>query len=111
QMLMNISNFCRNIWHWVFMFMIGIVIAIIFIRFKSTPEGRAKMDSWKMNMPIIGKAVRLNLFGQFARTLSTLLVNGVPVLTALKISEDIMPNVVVKKAIARTLEEVKDGKS
>ncbi len=55
--------------------------------------------------------MKLNLFGQFARTLSTLLVNGVPVLTALKITEEIMPNRVVKEAIARTREEVTDGKT
>ena len=35
----------------------------------------------------------------------------VPVLTALKITEQIMPNVVLKEAIARTREEVTDGKT
>ena len=53
-----------------------------------------------MKMPIFGKV--LNLFGQFARTLSTLLENGVPVLTALKITEQIIPNSIVKEAIAKT---------
>jgi len=60
---------------------------------------------------VIGKVVKLNLFGQFARTLSTLLINGVPVLTALKITEQIVPNRIVKQAIARTREEVTDGKT
>jgi type II secretory pathway component PulF len=55
--------------------------------------------------------VQLNLFGQFARTLSTLLINGVPVLTALKITEEIVPNIVVKDAISRTREQVTDGKT
>ena len=55
--------------------------------------------------------VRLNLFGQFARTLSTLLENGVPVLTALKITEQVMPNRVIKEAIAKTREAVTDGKT
>lgn len=64
-----------------------------------------------MNAPIVGKVVRLNLFGQFARTLSTLLINGVPVLTALKITEAIVPNTMVKEAIARTREQVTDGKT
>jgi type II secretory pathway component PulF len=64
-----------------------------------------------MNAPVIGKVFRLNMFGQFARTLSTLLINGVPVLTALKITEEIMPNVVIKDAIARTREGVTDGKT
>jgi len=64
-----------------------------------------------MNAPVLGKVVRLNLFGQFARTLSTLLINGVPVLTALKITEEIMPNVVIKEAIAKTRDAVTDGKT
>src|SRR3954451_16026224 len=88
-----------------------LTIVIIFKRFQATENGQRKMDSWKRNAPVIGKAVRLNLFGQFARTLSTLLVNGVPVLTALKIAEDIMPNRMVKQAIAKTREEVTDGKT
>jgi type II secretory pathway component PulF len=64
-----------------------------------------------MNAPVVGKVVQLNLFGQFARTLSTLLVNGVPVLMALKITEEIVPNTIVKEAIARTREQVTDGKT
>ena len=64
-----------------------------------------------MKAPLFGKVIRLNLFGQFARTLSTLLENGVPVLTALKITEQIIPNVMVKEAIAKTREEVTDGKT
>src|SRR3989442_13452499 len=86
-------------------------MAVLFVRFKSTVQGKRKIDQWKMNGPVLGKAVKLNLFGQFARTLSTLLINGVPVLTALKITEEIMPNRVVKEAIARTREEVTDGKT
>ena len=55
--------------------------------------------------------MKLNLYGQFARTLSTLLENGVPVLTALKITEQVMPNTIVKEAIAKTREAVTDGKT
>jgi type II secretory pathway component PulF len=64
-----------------------------------------------MRSPVLGRIVRLNIFGQFARTLGTLLQNGVPVLTALKITEQVMPNRIVKEAIARTREEVTDGKT
>ena len=64
-----------------------------------------------MNAPIVGKVVKLNLFGQFARTLGTLLQNGVPVLTALKITEQVLPNRLIKEAIAKTREAVTDGKT
>jgi type II secretory pathway component PulF len=82
-----------------------------FRKFQSTEEGKRKLDEWKMKMPVFGKVVRLNLFGQFARTLSTLLENGVPVLTALKITEQVLPNRVIKEATAKTREAVTDGKT
>src|SRR5688572_4931062 len=84
---------------------------IIFMRYKVTPDGCRRVDRWKMNFPIIGKVVKLNLFGQFARTLSTLLENGVPVLTALKITEQVMSNSLLREAIAKTREAVTDGKT
>jgi type II secretory pathway component PulF len=109
QMLINISHLFAGYW-WL---MLGTVIAgfILFKRFQASKEGRRKIDQWKMQLPVFGKVIRLNLFGQFARTLSTLLENGVPVLTALKITEQILPNCIVKEAIAQTREEVTDGKT
>jgi type IV pilus assembly protein PilC len=109
QMLIGISHLFSSYW-WLMLAMIA-VIAILFKRFQASSEGRRKLDQWKMSAPVFGKVVKLNLFGQFARTLSTLLENGVPVLTALKITEQILPNVIVKEAIAKTREEVTDGKT
>jgi type II secretory pathway component PulF len=109
QMLISMSHMFSNYW-WL---MLGTVIAIliVFKRFQATDQGRRKIDHWRMNAPVFGKVVKLNIFGQFARTLSTLLENGVPVLTALKITEQIIPNSIVKEAIAKTREEVTDGKT
>jgi type II secretory pathway component PulF len=109
QMLVSVSHIFANYW-WL---MLAVVIAavIVFKRFQATEQGRRKIDHWRMNAPVFGKVIKLNIFGQFARTLSTLLENGVPVLTALKITEQIIPNSIVKEAIAKTREEVTDGKT
>ncbi|HYG36905.1 MAG TPA: type II secretion system F family protein [Clostridia bacterium] len=109
QILIGISNFFAGYW-WLMLLIVTVGI-ILFKRFQSTTEGRRKLDQWKMNMPLFGKVIKLNLFSQFARTLSTLLENGVPVLTALKITEQILPNTILKEAIAKTREEVTDGKT
>jgi type II secretory pathway component PulF len=109
QMLVSISHLFAGYW-WL---MLGVVIAavILFKRFQATEQGLRMIDVWRLKAPVVGKVVKLNLFGQFARTLSTLLENGVPVLTALKITEEVIPNVIVKEAIAKTREEVTDGKT
>ncbi|MEW6160530.1 MAG: type II secretion system F family protein [Verrucomicrobiota bacterium] len=109
QVLVNISHLFSNYW-WL-MGLVVIAGIILFKRFQSSDAGRRTIDGWKMNAPVIGKVVKLNLYGQFARTLATLLENGVPVLTALKITEQIVPNRILKEAIARTREEVTDGKT
>lgn len=110
-MLVSIGKLMTSPTFWVLVLLTVTAIAILFLRFKSSPAGRRTLDAWKLNAPVLGKVTRLNLFGQFARTLATLLQNGVPVLTALKITEQVIPNVVLKEAIAATREAVTDGKT
>jgi type II secretory pathway component PulF len=109
RILVGISHVFAGYW-WLMVLSV-IVGIILFKRFQSTEEGKRKLDAWRMRLPIFGKVVRLNLFGQFARTLSTLLENGVPVLTALKITEQVIANRVIKEAIANARQQVTDGKS
>lgn len=111
RILMGVGDFFGRGMTWLFIGLLGVVVAILFIRFKSSEAGARKIDGWKMRAPVVGRVVRLNLFGQFARTLATLLQNGVPVLTALKITEEVIPNRVLKEAVARTREDVTDGKT
>jgi type II secretory pathway component PulF len=90
---------------------LGLLAVIFFKRFQASADGARKLDEWRMKAPVFGKVVKLNLFGQFARTLGTLLQNGVPVLTALKITEQVMSNHLIKEAIAQTRDAVTDGKT
>jgi general secretion pathway protein F len=109
RMLIAISNLLIGYW-WLLGLLI-IVAVILFFRFKASESGGRAMDEWRMKAPVLGKIVKLNLFGQFARTLGTLLQNGVPVLTALKITEQVLPNRLLKEAVAKTREAVTDGKT
>jgi type II secretory pathway component PulF len=109
RMLVAFSQFLIHYW-WLLVALV-IVAIILFKRFQSSAEGGRRLDAWKMKAPVFGKVIKLNLFGQFARTLGTLLQNGVPVLTALKITEQVISNHIVKEAIAKTREAVTDGKT
>lgn len=109
RILINTSRFLTH-WWWL-LILVGMGIGLVFMRFRATESGRKTIDRLKLDAPIFGKVVRLNLFGQFARTLGTLLKNGVPVLEALRITEQVLPNVIVGAAIAQTREAVTDGKT
>jgi type II secretory pathway component PulF len=109
RMLIESSNLFQSYW-WL-LIAIGILLLVLVKRFQSTVSGKRKIDEWKMSAPVFGRVVKLNLFGQFCRTLGTLLHNGVPVLTALRITEAVMPNVIIREATAKTREAVTDGKT
>ncbi|MHC1766848.1 MAG: type II secretion system F family protein [Verrucomicrobiia bacterium] len=109
QMLVTLSHLFSGYW-WL-MLLVLLALIVIFKRYQSSDGGKRAIDSWKMRAPVVGRVVKLNLFGQFSRTLATLLQNGVPVLTALKITEEVIPNRILKEAISKTREEVTDGKT
>ena len=109
QFLVALSNVFARYW-WV-MILAVLAVLILFKRSQSTESGRRAMDSFKLRLPVAGKVLKLSLYGQFARTLSTLLENGVPVLTAIKITEQIIPNRIFKEALAKTRADVTDGKT
>jgi type II secretory pathway component PulF len=111
RMLVKFSGMLLSPWYWAVAIPTILLAVILFFRFRATKEGAQRLDTLKLNVPVFGKVVKLNIFGQFARTLGTLLQNGVPVLTALKITEQVISNRVVKEAIAKTRDAVTDGKT
>ncbi|HEV7927164.1 MAG TPA: type II secretion system F family protein [Verrucomicrobiae bacterium] len=109
RILIGLNDFIKR-WLWVGVGL-AIAIGIIVNRFRASENGKRTIDRWRMTAPIFGKVMRLHIFAQFARTLSTLLHNGVPVLTALEITEQIIENSIVRAAIASARQEVTDGKT
>ena len=109
--LMGVGKLAINPVFWIVLLVVVLATVVLIVRYKATPNGRRKIDDMKLRLPVLGKVMRLNLFGQFARTLSTLLTNGVPVLTALRITGDVVPNVIIKDSIVMAREAVTDGKS
>ena len=111
KFLIGVGKVFTNVWWMTLFMMVLVAVSILIYRFRRSTEGRERIDRLMLRLPIIGKVICLNYYGQFARTLSTLLENGVPVLTALKITEQVMANGVIKNAISKTREAVTDGKT
>lgn len=109
RVIIAISDFMQAYW-WLPV-VIGVLIWVLFTRYQATLSGKRRIDAMKMRLPVFGNVIRLNMFGQFSRTLATLLHNGVPVLNALKITEQVLSNQVVKEAIEATRNAVTDGKT
>jgi type II secretory pathway component PulF len=109
RMLIGLNDFFHR-WWWLMLLIAG-TLAFLFNRFRATEGGKLKIDQWRLSAPVFGKVMRLHIFGQFSRTLATLLQNGVPVLQSLEITEQIIDNRIIKEAIAKTRQQVTDGKT
>ncbi|MEZ4322763.1 MAG: type II secretion system inner membrane protein GspF [Myxococcota bacterium] len=80
-------------------------------RWVKTKSGRIRWDRFKLKVPLFGKMNRLVAVSRFCRTLSTLLLSGVPILQALAIVERVVGNVVLAKAIGEAAHNIREGQS
>lgn len=85
------------------------IIGVLLKRFTATEKGRFLWHGTLLRLPLIRGIVASAIFANFARTLSTLLDNGVPVLQALEIVERTVGNSVIAKEIKNARERVTDG--
>jgi type II secretory pathway component PulF len=80
-----------------------------FKAFTRRPEGRHAWDAFAWRIPIYSRIIRYRFYAQFARTLGTLVENGVTLLSALELLEEISGNEYVRQRMIATRRAVVDG--
>lgn len=73
------------------------------------PEPRAVFDAWLLQRPRLGPLVARFETARLARTLGTLLGNGVPLLAGLAIARQAVGNRALGETLDRAIDEVKAG--
>jgi type II secretory pathway component PulF len=107
--LINISDFFSAFW-WA----IAIVIALVILYIKriyKTSEGKFAIDNFKLGTPFLGDFIRKSQIAHFARTLATLLANGVTIIQALDAVVEVLDNELLRQDTRRMLKEITDGSS
>ncbi|MCC7442631.1 MAG: type II secretion system inner membrane protein GspF [Bdellovibrionales bacterium] len=107
--LILVSDLLTN-WWFLFAFA-GFVGATMFTRYINSKTGRPNWDSFKLRVPVVGHLVRMIAITRFASTMSTLLGSGVPILTAMAISRNLVGNVLISAAIEKARENITEGQS
>ena len=98
--VMALCDFMGDFWWAVLLALAGVIVAVV--SYVRTPAGRLNLDKFLLRVPAVSAVVQRYEMAKFARTLGTLLDNGVPVLTAIKITVDTLSN----KAIAAEVETI-----
>ena len=76
----------------------------------STPAGRLWWHERVLRIPVIGSLWLKGDVARFARTLGTLLANGVALLTALKLVREVMGNAALAQGVAAAEPDVQAGR-
>jgi general secretion pathway protein F len=76
-----------------------------------TPAGRLRFDRVLLRIPYFGKVLKKVALARFARTLSTLLLGGIPLLQSLDIVKHVVQNLVLANAIEDGRNSIREGHS
>ena len=107
--LLAISNFIIGYWPFI---IIAFVIAIFLMtRYARTGPGKELVDRAKLQMWPIGPLFRKMYMARFARTGTTLVASGVPLIQVLNIVANAVDNIHLERSIHTATEKVRGGKA
>jgi len=93
SLLLSVSAWLGQ-WFWLLIFGLMLVIAGI-ISFSRSPDGRQKIDAFKLKVPLLRDLEMNFAYSQFARTMATMVEGGIPILDSLAVVIDSMENRVI----------------
>ncbi|EMD83100.1 type II secretion system inner membrane protein GspF [Pacificimonas flava] len=85
--------------------------ALVFARMLANEGFRLKFDSWLLRLPFFGRLIRDLNAARLARTLSTVIANGMPLLDGLSITARTVGNRRLRAATLAIVESVNEGGS
>jgi general secretion pathway protein F len=106
-LLIETSNLVKAYGGW---FLLGLAAAAAGLRsYIATQAGRMWWDAFRLKLPVLGDALRKSQSAQFARSMGTLVGNGVPLVQSLTISRAILTNRRMSNALEAVSQGIKRG--
>lgn len=109
QIIINISNFIKDFWYLIFIF-VAIVVAAV-IPFSRTLPGMLFFHRVKLKIPVFKDLTRKSNVFLFGNSLSMLVDSGILLLDAMSIASDVAQNIYYKREIVRVRNDVVNGKT
>jgi len=104
-----ISQFLQGYWWLVIITIIATIYTVN--KYVQTQKGQSQWHALQLRLPVLGILVKMINVSRFCSTLGTLLNSGVPILTALTIVKNLIPNVHMKDAVEKARISVSEGAS
>lgn len=105
--IVSISQFVMG--YWILIVAAVVMVALLAKSFLKREEGKATLEKWILQMPLVGRINARFAFVRFARMLGTLLNAGVPLLAALKVAKEAIGYKTLSNTMDNTIEKVRRG--
>lgn len=109
QFILNVSHIFRDYW-WVYVPLIAGIASYVAIKIRS-PEGKLWMETFFLKVPVIRTLMIQTAIARFCRTMGTMQQGGLTMIDSLRISREVMGNVVLEKEVKHAEEKIIEGSS
>jgi type IV pilus assembly protein PilC len=110
QLLFFVSDMLVAYW-WLFLLLPIIATVTIQLVLRSNPLARLRLDAIKLGMPVLGPILKKIILSRFANTFAMLYAAGIPILESIRTTQDIVGNRVVRKALRRVEQSIREGQN
>ncbi len=109
KIVLGISDFFVSYW---VLLLIAIIVGGFFLwRYLQTIAGKMAFDDMKISTPIIKNLYSKLYLSRIADNMNTMLISGIPMVRGLDLTSSVVDNLVYKKILEQTVEDVKGGSS
>jgi general secretion pathway protein F len=108
RLVVGLGEAAKNYW-WLALLVVLALVLVVRAQLRN-PVSRARIDGMALKLPILGDLLAKIDTARLARTLGTLLANGVALPTALGIARQTLGNAVLRETVENTLAAVREGK-
>ena len=108
RMLITSSDFLRD--YWYVLVIIFVLLFVIWRAWLARPQGRLAWDTFKLKVPVLGALYIKIICTRMARTLGTMLQNGLTMMNALDIVQTVVQNRRIEEVVDKVKAEVRRGR-
>lgn len=109
QFVLNVSHFFREYW-WVYL-PVGIAVIGYLVYKIRSPAGKLLIQRHFLKVPLIRTLMIQASVSRFCRTMGTLQQGGLPMIDSLRISREVMKNVVLEEEVKKAESRIIEGSS
>ncbi len=110
RIVISISEWTQANW-WIVLLTIGIAKYTFSYMYKNNAAFHYQMDKLSLNLPVFGMILRKSAVARFARTFSTMVAAGTPILDSLENVAKTSGNKVVEEAIMNSRSSISEGRT